>query len=205
MGSSAFPYCLPTNISVGVIFCLISRSPANMSCQERPYRSCVHPYLSLNGYSPSGMSTEPPFASSFHKASTSSFVSQATRNDTAGVNLKRGPALMNLNSCPESRRVRRSTVPEGVLWSTVVCLILESLNIDVYRAAASFASLANHKCGVILCIGSLLSLFGFFLSAAALCAQPAIVPGTQLDEAAFCPPLTYNTLIPTLSAKCQIA
>src|SRR6266851_6838325 len=80
MASSAFPHCSPTNMSVGVIFCSILRSPINITCHERPYRSCVHPYFSLNGYSPSSMSAEPPFASSFHNASTSSFVSQATRN-----------------------------------------------------------------------------------------------------------------------------
>ena len=31
----------------------------NITCQERPYRSCVHPYFSLNGYSPSSISAVP--------------------------------------------------------------------------------------------------------------------------------------------------
>jgi hypothetical protein len=37
------------------------------------------------------------------------------------------------------------------------------------------------------------------LSAAALCAQPAILPGAQPNDAALFPPRMYNTLIPTLS------
>src|ERR1700730_12716607 len=140
-------------MSVGVIFCSISRSSINITCHERPYRSCVHPYLSLNGYLPSSMSADLPFESSFHNASTSSFVSQATRNDKPGGNLKRGLALMRLTSCPRSSMVRRSTVPEGVLRSVAVFLISESLKMDVYSSAASLASLSNHKCGVIVCMG----------------------------------------------------
>jgi hypothetical protein len=41
-------------------------------------------------------------------------VRKATRNDTAGVNLKSGPALMRLNSWPRSSMDMISTVPEGV-------------------------------------------------------------------------------------------
>src|SRR2546421_8090304 len=115
MASSAFPHCSPTNMSVGMILCLISRLPMNITCHDRPYLSCIHPYLSLDGYSLSSMSAEPPSDSFFHSTSTSSFVLQATRNDTAAVNLKSGPALMSLNSCPTSSMVTRSTVPEGVL------------------------------------------------------------------------------------------
>ena len=43
-----------------MIFCLICRSPMAITCQERPYLSRVHPYLSLKGYAPSSMSAEPP-------------------------------------------------------------------------------------------------------------------------------------------------
>src|SRR5262245_20553344 len=102
-------------MTVGIIFCLISRSPVNITCHERPYLSCVHPYFSLNGYWPSSMSVVPPFESCFHNESTSSLVLQATRNDTEGLNLNRGPALINVNSWPKSSIVTRSTEPEGVL------------------------------------------------------------------------------------------
>src|SRR6266478_228018 len=102
-------------MSVGVIFCLISRAPMNMTCHERPYLSCVHPYFSLNGYSASSIRGVPPSESFFHKASTSSFVLQAIRKDTDGLNLKNGPALISVNGCPTSSIRTRSTVPEGVL------------------------------------------------------------------------------------------
>src|SRR5262245_57524493 len=105
----------------------------NITCQESPYLSCVHPYFSLNGYWPSFMSVVLFFESCFHNESTSSFVLQATRNDTDGLNLKSGFALISVNSCPKSSMVTRSTEPEGVLRRVVVFFILESFfeNVDV--------------------------------------------------------------------------
>src|SRR5215813_10132998 len=54
IASSARPHCLPTNIRVGVIVCLIGLSALNINCHDNPYLSCIHPYLSANGYGPSG-------------------------------------------------------------------------------------------------------------------------------------------------------
>src|SRR2546426_5763427 len=100
MASSAFPQTFPTNMRVGVIFCLIGRPPMTMICHDSPYLSCSQPSRSLNGYRPSPTSAEPPFSSTFHNSSASPLVRQATRNDTAGVNLNSGPADRRVNSCP---------------------------------------------------------------------------------------------------------
>jgi|GEM_PF-3745304 len=73
------------------------------TCHERPYRSCVQPYLSLKGYSPRSMSAGPPLWDNFsHIRSTSALSLQAARNDTDGLNLNSGPTLMPANFCPAS-------------------------------------------------------------------------------------------------------
>src|SRR2546425_2869921 len=100
MASSAFPQTFPTNMRVGVIFCLIGRSPMNMICHDSPYLSCSQPYRSLNGYRPSSTSAEPPFSSTFHNSSASPLVRQATRNDTAGGDLNNGPPDREGERCP---------------------------------------------------------------------------------------------------------
>src|SRR2546425_12879766 len=97
MASSTFPHTFPTNMSAEMIFCLNGWPPMNITCHERPYLSCAHPYLSLKGYAPSSMSTEPPRENFSHNASTSSLVSQQTKKETDGLNLKSGPALMAMN------------------------------------------------------------------------------------------------------------
>ncbi len=66
-----------------------------------------------------------------HSASTSSFVVQAIRKETDGLNLKSGPALMAMNGCPESSNETISTDPEGVLSRRVVFVIFEFLNKEV--------------------------------------------------------------------------
>src|SRR5438132_8815975 len=99
----------------GVIFCLISMSFIAINCHDSPYLSCNHPYLSLKGYTPSSMRTLPFSESFFHNSSTSSLVLHAMLNDTEGLNLKRGPALIAMNSCPASSNETMSTEPDGVL------------------------------------------------------------------------------------------
>src|SRR5262249_9417531 len=110
----ALPQTRPTNIRVGMIRCPISRSFTTISCHDRPYRSCVQPYRSLNGYRPRSTSTKPPSERAVHKASTSFAVVQATRNDTDGLNLNSGPAEIRVNSWPHSSTVTTSTDPDGV-------------------------------------------------------------------------------------------
>src|SRR6516165_5793444 len=63
-------------MSTGVTLCLVPLSFAKINCHERPYRSCIHPYLLLNGYSPSCMSTVPSLDTFRHSSLTSSFVPQ---------------------------------------------------------------------------------------------------------------------------------
>ena len=118
-------------MSVGVIFCSLLRSPMNM---HLPRNAVLVPCPSVSFTErifAQFHEREPPFESSFHNASTSSLVSQATKNDTAGVNLKNGPAFRNMNPCPRSSMLRISTVPEGVLRSVAVFLIAEFLKMDV--------------------------------------------------------------------------
>jgi len=59
--------------------------------------------------------------------------------------LKSGPALIAMNGCPERVNETISLSLDGVLWIVVVFVIFESGNAEVYRAAASLASLSNHK------------------------------------------------------------
>jgi len=56
---------------------------------------------------------------------------------------------MAMNGCPESTKDTMSVSPDGVSFRVVMFVILESLKIDVYNSAASFASLSNHRCGTI--------------------------------------------------------
>src|SRR5262245_12968673 len=127
----------------------------NMICHDSPYLSFSQPYRSLNGYWPSSISDEPPFSSTFHSSSASPLVRQAIRNDTAGVNLKSGPADRSVNCRPARSTVTMATDPEGVPSSVVVSLTFESLNSEVYSRPASLASLSNHKCVVMVVFISL--------------------------------------------------
>ena len=67
-----------------------SPSAVGMICQDRPYRSLSHPH---------GPSS-PPSESADQSASTSSCVSQLTRNDTASVNEWCGPAVQGGERLP---------------------------------------------------------------------------------------------------------
>src|SRR5215475_3068705 len=131
IASSARPHCLPTNIRVGVIVCLIGLSALNINCHDNPYLSCIHPYLSANGYGPSSISARPSSESFSQAASTASAESNAARKETDGLNLKSGPALMRVNSCPMSSMVTMSTEPEGVLLIVVMSFCRESLKIEM--------------------------------------------------------------------------
>ena len=50
---------------------------------------------------------------------------QECLNETAGVNLNSGPALMAMKPCPRSSKETISESPEGVSWMVVVFVILE--------------------------------------------------------------------------------
>src|SRR5439155_12766994 len=128
--SSALPHTWPTNMSAGVIVCLISLSPTKMICQESPYLSCSHPYLSLHGYAPSSMSAVPLSDNLLQSASTSSFVLHLTWNEMDGLNLKSGPALIALNCRPESSNETISQSPDGVLWRVLTFVTFEFVNED---------------------------------------------------------------------------
>src|SRR5262245_51588383 len=121
----------------------------NMICHDRPYLSFSQPYRSLHGYWPGSVDVGPPFSWTCLATSAPPGVRQATRNDTAGVNLKSGPADRSVNCRPARATVTMSTDPEGVPSSVVVSLTLESLNSEVYSRPASLASLSNHKCVVM--------------------------------------------------------
>src|SRR3989338_3470409 len=114
MASSALPATAPTNMRVGVFFCFVFCAPAYIICQESPYLSASHVYLLLKGYSPSSIRIEPPSTNFFDKVSTSSAVSQETRNDIAGVNLKIGPPFKAANFWPASSNSTVITEPTGL-------------------------------------------------------------------------------------------
>ena len=71
------------------------------------------------------MRTWPPSESLAHSASTSSLALHRTWNETDGLNLKSGPALMAANGCPASSNQTRSQSPEGVSRSVVRRVIRE--------------------------------------------------------------------------------
>jgi hypothetical protein len=67
-----------------------------MICQDSPNRSFSQPHC--DGW-------PPPAISLAHSSSTSCWVSQETKNDTASVNVKCGPAFRPMNRCPSSSQV----------------------------------------------------------------------------------------------------
>src|SRR5688572_4777824 len=105
-----------------------------MSCQERPYLSCTQPKRSLNGYLSRGISAVPPSdnfsqrVSRLFRASRSLDGSKFTKNDTEGLNLNRGPALIAMKDCPASSKETISKSPDGVSWSVVIFVTFESGN-----------------------------------------------------------------------------
>ena len=71
-----------------------------MICHDRPNRSFSQPHCV-------GL---PPCASSLsHSSSTSCWVSQATKNETASLKVKCGPAFRPMNRCPSSSQVTDMT------------------------------------------------------------------------------------------------
>src|SRR5688572_24327730 len=108
-----------------------------MSCQESPYLSCTQPNRSLKGYLSKGISAVPPSDNLSHirsrlvRASGSLDGSKFTKNDTEGLNLNRGPALIAMKDCPASSKETISESPDGVSWSVVMFVTFESGNKEV--------------------------------------------------------------------------
>src|ERR687886_302115 len=73
-------------------------------CHETPNLSFNQPHCS----------TSPSSESFSQRLSTSFCVSQLTKNDIAGENLKTGPPFNAMNLCPSSSKVTVITVPFGL-------------------------------------------------------------------------------------------
>src|SRR5687768_998438 len=125
-------------MSEGMITGLSSPSGSErMSCQESPYLSCTQPKRSLKGYFSKGISAVPPSDNLSHilsrlfLASGSLDGSKFTKNDTDGLNLNKGPALIAMKDCPASSKETISESPDGVSWSVVIFVTFESGNKEV--------------------------------------------------------------------------
>src|SRR5262245_38837969 len=81
--------------------CNITPKADGMICQASPYLSLSQPHLCFS----------PPAESLSQNSSTSSCVSQSTKNDIAGEKVKSGPPLKAMNSCPSSSNVADMTEP----------------------------------------------------------------------------------------------
>src|ERR1700730_16174603 len=93
-------------------------------CHDKPYLSFSQPHLCFC----------PPSESFSHSSSTSCCVSQVTKNEMASVNLKCGPPLSAINSCPSRWNVPVITVPFGPGPASpyrVTLTIFEFLKIEV--------------------------------------------------------------------------
>src|SRR6059058_1910153 len=84
--------------------CNMSLKTLGTICHDTPNLSFNQPHCS----------SSPPSESFSHKSSTSSCVSQFTKNDMAGENLKTGPPFNAMNVCPSSSNVTIITVPLGL-------------------------------------------------------------------------------------------
>src|SRR5882762_57384 len=78
-------------------------SAVGIICQDTPNWSVTQPHRCFS----------PPAESFSHNPSTSVCVSQFTKNEMAGENLKCGPPLRAINFCPSSSKVPVMTVPLG--------------------------------------------------------------------------------------------
>src|SRR6266852_4192322 len=117
-------------------------------CHDRPYLSFSQPHLSFF----------PPSESFSHRSSTSSCVSQFTKNDIAGEKVNCGPPFRARKSCPSSWKVADITVPFGLGPASpyrVTRPTLEFLKMETQKFMASSALPSNHRNGVILCISFL--------------------------------------------------
>src|SRR5574341_399094 len=83
--------------------CGISPRMVGFTCHDRPYLSFCQPQV------PSW----PPAESFSQNSSTSACVLQSTEKETASVNLKCGPPLSAMNSCPSSWKRTVITLPLG--------------------------------------------------------------------------------------------
>src|SRR5437899_12925205 len=81
--------------------CNISPKTVGTICHDRPYLSLSQPHCPCS----------PPSESFSHSSSTSSCVSQFTKNEMASVNLNCGPPFNAINVCPFSVNVAVMTVP----------------------------------------------------------------------------------------------
>src|SRR5258705_4871946 len=72
-------------------------------CHDNPYLSFSQPHLCFS----------PPAESFSQNSSTSSCVSQFTKNEMAGEKVKTGPPFSAKNSCPSSSKIADITVPFG--------------------------------------------------------------------------------------------
>src|SRR5262249_51027112 len=87
----------------------ISRVKAlGTTCHERPHRSFSHPHCDVS----------PPSERRSQNMSTSSWVSQLMKNETASLNLKCGPAFRAMNGCPSSSKFTVMTRPSTVFTFT---------------------------------------------------------------------------------------
>src|SRR5919199_267600 len=85
--------------------CIISAKILGTICHETPNLSFNQPHCSCS----------PPSSDSFsQKLSISCCVSQLTKNDIAGENLKIGPPFNAMNRCPSSSNVTVIIVPFGL-------------------------------------------------------------------------------------------
>src|SRR5919202_3589891 len=84
--------------------CTIPAKILGNICHETPNLSFNQPHCS----------TFPSSESFSQRSSTSFCVSQLTRNDIAGENLKMGPPFNAMNLCPSSSKVTVITVPFGL-------------------------------------------------------------------------------------------
>jgi hypothetical protein len=85
------------------------------------------------------MSAVPPSDSRRHTLSTSSVVPHATRNDTDGLNVNTGPALIAMNGWPESENDTMSQSPDGVSRIVVTFVTFDSGRAAQYNSAASLS------------------------------------------------------------------
>src|ERR671932_113503 len=83
---------------------IISAKILGTICHETPNLSFNQPHCS----------TSPPSESFSQRLSTSCCVSQLTKNDIAGENLKIGPPFNAMNRCPSSSNTIVITVPFGL-------------------------------------------------------------------------------------------
>src|ERR1700680_813763 len=74
-----------------------------ITCQDTPNLSSSQPHLFFF----------PPSQSFSHISSTSSCVSQFTKNEIAGEKVNCGPPFNAMNSCPSSSKVADITAPFG--------------------------------------------------------------------------------------------